>query len=109
MATARSPSTSTVITQVSGQSCGQTTFRRRRLAAEVSVLKGASRHGRAIHPDRRRLPRLVDRDQHDLGLGDLHALAVATAQRSASTETLTVIEVRPTRTVSVKKLTMSPR
>ena len=29
--------------------------------------------------------------------------------RSASTETRTVIDVRPTRTVSVKKLTMSPR
>ena len=28
--------------------------------------------------------------------------------RSASTETRTVIDVRPTRTVSVKKLTMSP-
>ena len=30
-------------------------------------------------------------------------------QRSASTVTFTVMDVRPTRTVSVKKLTMSPR
>ena len=30
-------------------------------------------------------------------------------QRSASTLTFTVIDVRPTRTVSVKKFTMSPR
>ena len=60
--------------------------------------------------DRRRLAALVHRHQHHLGLGDLDLLAAGRRPSARPPpSTLTVIEVRPTRTVSVKKFTMSPR
>ena len=113
------------MTQVSGQSWGQTTLSWRRFAAASltplawilkrgSLARGlgpgidASSWLPASRRDRDRLPDASTATSTTSASVTFTRSPFPLPQRSASTSTRTVIEVRPTRAVSVKKLTMSP-